>query len=183
MWSCCIVGKSHTEKSFMQDFLDALRPNAIRQCSGAENVLMSPPGHPSSATSSLLEMAARWRHTLGCDAGEDSRAAGRDCLATLYPQASTLCSAALTESDLEPIDRPSGLSPSATRNEAGACLLGLADLVHTAGRKTTVPPSPKSRLPPPQQLGHYNDVVMRVTYLHWLPVKSNENLSRLGLKA
>ncbi len=33
-----------------------------------------------------------------------------------------------------------------------------------------------------QQLGHYNDEVTRTTYLHWLPVKSSENLSRLGLK-
>ncbi len=34
-----------------------------------------------------------------------------------------------------------------------------------------------------QQLGHYDDEVTRTTYLHWLPVKSSENLSRLGLKA
>lgn len=33
-----------------------------------------------------------------------------------------------------------------------------------------------------QQLGHYDDQVTRITYLHWQPVKSNPNLSRLRLK-
>lgn len=33
-----------------------------------------------------------------------------------------------------------------------------------------------------QQLGHYDDEVTRVTYYHWLPVKSTHNLSRLQLK-
>lgn len=33
-----------------------------------------------------------------------------------------------------------------------------------------------------QQLGHYNDEVTRITYLHWQPIKSNPNLSQLHLK-
>ncbi|MEX5283359.1 MAG: site-specific integrase [Nitrospiraceae bacterium] len=33
-----------------------------------------------------------------------------------------------------------------------------------------------------QQLGHYNDEVTRTTYYHWLPVKSNPDMDRLGLK-